>query len=152
MKKVFLTLVMLSSLAALAQTKSYEGDVEIKGDPRIDSLVESHMAMNKKFPGIDGYRVMIFFDSGNNSKDSAKKVIERFHEEYPQVPAYLSYHSPYYRVRVGNFREKMEGERFLNQIKGDYPNAWVIQATIEPPSLEPEMKVEKEISPDKTEE
>lgn len=152
MKKVFLTLMMLSSLAVWAQNGSHKGDVEIKGDPRIDSLLERHIAMNKKFPGIDGYRVMIFFDAGNNSKDSAQKVIERFHEEYPEIPAYLSYHSPYYRVRVGNFRKKMEGERFLKQIKGDYSNAWVIQATIEPPRLEPEMKVEKEIIPDKEEE
>ncbi|MCF8309235.1 MAG: SPOR domain-containing protein [Bacteroidales bacterium] len=152
MKKFFLIVVMLSYMTVWAQTDPANGNVEIRGDPRIDSLVKRHIAMNKKFPGIDGYRVMIFFDSGNNSKDSAKKVIERFHEKYPKVPAYLSYHSPYYRVRVGNFREKMKGERFLNQIKGDYPNAWVIQTTIEPPRLEPEMKLEKEISPEKAEE
>jgi len=142
MKKVFLLITLLGSLSVCAQTQLFRGDVEIKGDPRIDSLIQQHIALNKKFPEIEGYRVMVFFDSGNNSKDSANRVIERFHEEYPAIPAYLSFNSPYYRVRVGNFRDRMEAERFVNEIKGMYPNAWVIETLIEPPQLKG--KVEKE--------
>lgn len=135
MKKIIVILAFFGSLSLSAQQDFFEGDVKIKGDPRIDSLIQRHIALNEKFPEIDGYRVMIFFDSGNNSKDSALKVIERFHENYPEIPAYLSFHSPYYRVRVGNFRTQMAGERFVHQIKGQYSNAWVIEASIEPPRL-----------------
>lgn len=135
MKKLIIILAMFGSLAVFSQNNYFSGDVRVKGDSRIDSLIQRHIALNKKFPEIEGYRVMIFFESGNNSKDSALKVIERFHEEYPEIPAYLSYSSPYYRVRVGNFRIRMDGERFLNQIKRKYPNAWVIESSIEPPKL-----------------
>lgn len=127
---------LLISASTFSQEKFFRGNVNIVGDPRIDSLIQKHIALNKKFPGMEGYRVMIYFESGNNSKDSANKVIERFHEKYPNVPAYLSFNSPYYRVRVGNFRSRMEGERFVNRIKGIYSNAWVIQTKIEPPKLE----------------
>lgn len=128
--------LFLISATTFSQVELFRGNVNIVGDPRVDSLIQRHIALNKKFPGIEGYRVMIYFESGNNSKDSANKVIERFHEKYPNVPAYLSFNSPYYRVRVGNFRSRMEGERFLNRIKANYPNAWVIQTKIEPPKLE----------------
>jgi len=135
MKQLIILITVFSSLAVCSQNNYFTGDVRVKGDSRIDSLIQRHIALNEKFPEIEGYRVMVFFESGNNSKDSALKVIERFHEDYPEIPAYLSYNSPYYRVRVGNFRTRMAGERFLNQIKGRYPNAWVIESSIEPPKL-----------------
>lgn len=125
------------SLMTNGQTVSFqkEGDVVVYQDARIDSLVKQHIKLNKAFPGIDGYRVMIFFDAGNNSKDTAYRVMIEFNEEYPDVPAYISFNPPYYRVRVGNFRTELEAVRFGNKIRYDYPNAWVVETTIELPEL-----------------
>jgi hypothetical protein len=126
-----------SGLMTIGQTtsSSSEGDVVVYQDARIDSLVKQHIILNKAFPGIDGYRVMIFFDAGNNSKDTAYRVMIEFNEEYPDVPAYISFNPPYYRVRVGNFRTELEAVRFRNKIRHDYPNAWVVETTIELPEL-----------------
>ena len=33
----------------------------------------------------------------------------------------------YYRVRVGDFRTRLEAEKFLRKISRKYPGAWVIQ-------------------------
>jgi hypothetical protein len=118
-----------------AASSASEGDVVVYQDARVDSLVKQHITLNKAFPGIDGYRVMIFFDAGNNSKDTAYRVMIEFNEEYPDVPAYISFNPPYYRVRVGNFRTELEAVRFRNKIRYDYPNAWVVETTIELPEL-----------------
>ena len=86
--------------------------------------------------GVQGYRIQIFFDAGNSSKDEANKVIEEFLDRYPDVPIYLSFKQPYYRVRVGDFRTRMDGEKFLYKIRRSYPNAWVINDEINFPELE----------------
>ena len=75
-------------------------------------------------------RIQIFFDSGNNSRENANEVIEAFEEEHPGIGAYLTFREPYYRVRVGDFRRKIEALGFLQKIKRDYPNAWVIKDLI----------------------
>ena len=114
----------------------FHDNVVVHQDSRIDSLIQDLTALNKKFPEIEGYRVMIFFDAGNNSKDTSYRVMKTFEKEYPDVPAYVSFNPPYYRVRVGDFRSEMEAKRFLNRIKYDYPNGWVVKTSISLPKLD----------------
>ena len=52
------------------------------------------------------------------------------------MPCYLIFQEPYYKVRIGDYRTKMEAEKFLNEIEQDYPNAFVVQDEINFPSLD----------------
>jgi hypothetical protein len=110
-------------------------------DTRIDSLVLMHrkaMEMNlahEEHDGIVGYRIQIFFDSGNNSKNRAIWVKNQFDSRYSQTPSYIIFGEPYYRIRVGDFRTKLEAEAFLRRISRRYPNAFVILNKIKFPKL-----------------
>lgn len=118
-----------------------EGDVIIVQDSRIDTLLKYHRVINKALQdnlnddGIAGYRIQVFFDSGNNSKSRATAVMEAFIEKYPEVGCYISFKEPYYRIRVGDFRSKIEALGFLDKILRSYPNAWVIKDKIKFPAL-----------------
>ena len=103
----------------------------VNRDPRIDLLLEKHRQYNQSNPGVDGFRVQIFFDSGNNSKKAAQTARERFMEVYPEISAYLTFNAPYYRVRVGDFRTKLEAEGFLFQLSSNYPNAFSVPDRIQ---------------------
>ena len=124
-KSYFLTLlfVLITAMSFCQQT---ENQTEVLKDKLIDQLIEKHKEYNQANPGVDGFRVQIFFDSGNNSKRAAAVAREHFMELYPQVVAYLTFKSPYYRVRVGDFRTKLEAEGFLMQLSGQYPNAFPV--------------------------
>jgi len=50
----------------------------------------------------------------------------RVSEVYPDMPVEINYLAPNFRVRVGNFRSQLEADRFLRQIKGDFPNSYVV--------------------------
>jgi hypothetical protein len=52
-------------------------------------------------------------------------------EVYPEVSAYLTFKAPYYRVRVGDFRTKLEAEGFLFQLATNYPNAFTVPDRIQ---------------------
>jgi len=129
---VFCGLMMVASLV-LAQDGVACFSGKFVGDARIDSLLRLHVMQNEKFPGMDGYRIQIYKESGNTALDSALAVRERFMARYHSVPAYISFDEPYYRLRVGDFRTRLEAIRFLKRIKRRYSLAWEIKDEIEFP-------------------
>jgi hypothetical protein len=112
------------------------GNVNIHQDARIDTLLKRHIAYNQHQDGIEGYRVHIFFDAGNLSLNRATQAAGQFQELYPGDTAYISFSEPYYRVRVGDFRTRLDAEGYLQKIIRDYPNAFVIRDRINFPRLE----------------
>jgi hypothetical protein len=90
---------------------------------------------NPDTKAIPGYRIQIFFDSGLNSSDRARQAKDEFLLVYPEIPAYVSWKAPNYRVRVGDFKTKLKAERALQIIIFDYPNAWVTRDEINFPIM-----------------
>jgi len=124
-RKLILSLLFLS-MSGVALSQNVDDYSFVNKDPRLDRLVEKHRQYNQANPGVDGFRVQIFFDSGNNSKKAAQTAREKFMEAYPDVTAYLTFKTPYYRVRIGNFRTKLEADGFLFQLATVYPNAFTV--------------------------
>ena len=124
--KNLILVLFFFSLSGFAFSQNAAENNNVERDPRVDRLVEKHRQFNQANPGVDGFRVQIFFDSGNNSKKAAQTSRERFMENYPDIPAYLTFKAPYYRVRVGDFRTKLESEGFLFQLSTVYPNAFTV--------------------------
>lgn len=118
-----------------------EGSVVIIQDPAIDTLLQKHLEMNESLLlntdnyAIDGYRIQIFEESGNKSSTRAREVMAEFSTKYPDIPVYLSWQAPNFKVRVGDFESRMEAEGFLNKIKRSYPIAWVIRDKIKYPVI-----------------
>ncbi|KAF0199898.1 MAG: sporulation domain-containing protein [Bacteroidetes bacterium] len=108
----------------------------IVADPEINRLVEKHIYLNQHMSTLDGWRVQIFFDSGANSKKRATDILNRFNNQYIDSKAYLSFKEPYYRVRVGDFRTRLEAEGFMKTIQAEYPNAFATADKINPPPPE----------------
>jgi len=111
-KNLILTLLFLS-LSGIALSQKVENYSYVNRDSRIDRLIEKHRLYNQANPGVDGFRVQIFL------------------EGYPDVIAYLTFKAPYYRVRVGDFRTKLEAEGFLFQLTTAYPNAFTVPDRIQ---------------------
>lgn len=126
-------IILLPAFSFAQKTKTDIGKVEIVQDPKVDILVKKHIQINQKQEGIEGFRVQIFNDSGNNSKNQAQAIQVDFKTKYPDIEAYLTYKSPNYRVRVGDFRTRLDAQHFLNEISTDYPNAFITDEQIQLP-------------------
>jgi hypothetical protein len=134
---VFTFLFLLQDASLFSQdTLKDPGNIRLIQDNKVDLLVSKHIQINQNRKGIDGFRIQIFFDSGNNSKTRAKSIYESFLAKYPNIGVYLTFRTPNYKVRVGDFRTKLDAQRFLNEIIADYPNAWIIDDQINLPKVE----------------
>ena len=125
----------LFSLMIFQTVQAQQGKVEVIADDRIDLLIDKHKYYNRHQPVLEGWRVQIFFDAGAHSKSKATEVQNRFTTRHQGTEAYLSFKEPYYRVRVGDFRSRIEAEGFLQKIKGEYPNAFAVSEIINPPPI-----------------
>jgi hypothetical protein len=140
--RLLLTILIffLIQMTALAQ-QSTSGNVKVFQDPLVDSLLTQYQALrltimeNPDHKSIPGYRIQIFFDSGLNSSDRARQARDEFMLLFPEMPAYISWKAPNYRVRAGDFRTKLEAEKFLQLIMIDYPTAWVTKDDINFPVI-----------------
>jgi hypothetical protein len=121
----------LSGYAQNAQT----GNVVVIQDERVDTLMNAFIDYNEMHHRIDGWRVEIFFEAGNYSKKLAMEAKAEFVEKYPEVPCYVLFQQPYYKVRIGDVRTKMEAEKLLKNVERDYPNAFVVTDDINYPDL-----------------
>jgi hypothetical protein len=117
------------------------GSLQVTQDPMLDSLLLKYSILRAKIldyednKGIPGYRIQIFFDSGANSGERARKAKEEFELVFPDIPGYVTWKSPNFRVRVGDFRTRLEAEKALKDISREYPNAWVIKDEINYPPI-----------------
>lgn len=132
MKKFIFFLFLITSFHLQSQ------NIVVVQNSNIPKLAEAHRNANLKVGVIEGYRVQVFFDSGNNSKSNAETARAKFSAQYPNVPTYLSFKEPNFKVRVGDFRTRNEARGFLKQISVEYSNAFVIKDEIKLPSLNKE--------------
>ena len=113
------------------------GHVNVVGDVAVKKMVEKHVEFNSRNRTIPGYRVQIASFSGVNSKSSAFELRDRFMVDYPEVQAYIVFDEPNFKVKVGDFRSRLEAYAFLQQIKEFY-KGYIIKDNIypEPPDLQ----------------
>ena len=95
-----------------------------------NSLVELYKKDNYREPGLDGYRIQVFSDGGNNAKERALKLVNEIEESHPDIPVYLSYHQPNFKVRCGNFRTKAEARKNQSSICKSYPGCFIVKDLI----------------------
>ena len=137
MKLIIIVICLLAPTLMMGQP----GQVTVIQDEQVDILLARYEADHLKLlendenKGITGYRVQIFFDSGNYSGDRATKAKNDFEKKYHDIPAYITWKAPNYRVRVGDFRTRLDAEKYLERLGRDYPNAWVIKDKINFPVL-----------------
>ena len=124
MKKLFFLFILLPILS-VAQTDtilSENGSIISINETGIDALVSKYESILKTRNGVDGWRVQIMFKT---KKKEIQQLKIAFMKLYPQIPAYLEYEAPYYRLRVGNCRTKLEAIKIQRQISkkflGTYP-------------------------------
>lgn len=132
MKKVFLSIGFLVTFlingGAFAQQP---GKVEVIKDPQIDSLIARRAALirSSRRSVASGFRVQIFSSTDRKTVYAEQK---KFNALYPTIRSYISYSEPYYKLRVGDFRTRLEAEKLINKLKRSYQGLFIFAESINP--------------------
>jgi hypothetical protein len=131
MKLIGILVLGLVSFQLQAQDSSA---IVVHKDPRLDSLVQRHIASNeynlrhtKRY--VQGYRIQVISTRDREKAIETKTLMFR---EFPKLKSYLIYQSPNYRLKVGNFTEREEADAYLSEMQKVLTSpAYVVHDVIE---------------------
>ncbi len=139
MKSILLILAVCIGLSAATQTHPEEG-ITIYKDPRLDLLIKKQVELNRKAfiennrTG-SGYRVLVI---NTNDRNKAMSVKSTLMTNFPDHKTYLIYQSPYFKIQIGNFKERPEADQLKKKILSFYPNGVIVIPSIVELKQDPE--------------
>ncbi|TAL41212.1 MAG: SPOR domain-containing protein [Chitinophagaceae bacterium] len=108
--------------------------VVVHKDPRIDLLVKKQIQINEETTresrkNTKGFRLLVI---NTNKRDEALAAKTKVYTYYPELKAYLIYQSPYFKVKVGNFKERKDAEEYQKKLQQYFPKGvFIMNDTIE---------------------
>ncbi len=92
-------------------------------DESFEQLLNEKRKINSSITDNGSYKIQIF----NGTSEESKKNLLQFKRENKDFDATIIFSTPSYKVLVGNFLTRIEGERYLKIIKKKYPNSILIK-------------------------
>ncbi len=110
---------------ALNEKGSARGQVEVVQDERMNALLEKCQAYAKqtvKMKQVAGWRVQMFSSNQQGvAKTQAESVKEKVEQRYRNLPVYVAWQSPFWKVRVGDCATSEEVRLLRDEMKANYP-------------------------------
>ena len=125
---VFFSLIVVFTCSTQAQNKY----VQIQSNSLLDTLVNRNIAENKSTNTIQGFRIQIFFGSERKNANAAKTEILKL---FPDADVYLIYQQPYFKVRVGDYRTKLEAHHMFKELLPHFDKIFIVPDKINLPKL-----------------
>ncbi|MCK4857775.1 MAG: SPOR domain-containing protein [candidate division Zixibacteria bacterium] len=114
-------------------TVNYEAPTDYTATDRAVGLPDAIDTLNHQ-----AYRVQLFTSKLYGEARQALRVAQEIFDR----PVFLDYEVPYFKVRVGSFSNREDGEDYQQRAKAaGYPEAWVVMVNVgvrEPAPLYPE--------------
>jgi hypothetical protein len=125
-----------SDLMRRNDENSRTGKLVISQDPRVDTLITRYIIYNRRLNGMEGFRIQIFNSSEKNAREASGKVRAEFMSKFPDIVSYASFDRPsYYKIRVGDYRTRIEGTKYLLMVREVFPDAYLVPDRINFPDL-----------------
>lgn len=146
LRRIILSLLVSASVCAYAQTEveaepldsvpaqtivesinDAQGSVVVVQPMELDRITSRFDAKGANAAGVHskrgmGYRIQVFSDNNmRTAKANAEYRKRTIQAQMPELRAYLTFESPYWRVRVGDFRSQSEAAAVLRQLKEAFP-------------------------------
>lgn len=137
-----------SIIEDLNSVKANEGNISIYQDDAITKLIGAKIAnsnratdskltkeqlstnedgnsnkASKKYISTKGYRILVYSGSEQKkAKNEAQSRRNTIHSSFPNMEVSISYSSPVWRVKAGNFRNREQAAQALSEMKSRFPN------------------------------
>lgn len=119
-KFIFFTIALsISTSKIIAQDQN----INIRQDPKFEQLLNEKRKINSSIAVNERYKIQIF--SGESEK--AKKALNDYKQEFRDLDGTIVFNTPNYKVWIGDFRTRIEAEKYLVEIKKKYENVLLIK-------------------------
>lgn len=132
MKILALSVLLLAGQIVYGQQEN--GNVVVHKDPRVDLLVAKQVEVNEVTTRntrrmANGFRIQVINTNDRNKANEAKTKV---YQSFPELKPYLIYQAPFFKLKVGNFKNREEAEQYIDDLKRLFPSGvYVVRDIIE---------------------
>lgn len=125
LKLSFKNIITLTTLVMIFTQLSYaqQGEVVINQDSRITELLTLQTELINDNKLSDRYKIQLY----SGSLATASATLKRFRNKIGTWKSDIKHETPNYKVWIGNFRNRLEADRALLEIKRDFPSAFIFK-------------------------
>lgn len=145
MKKILIILILLLSVSSffgqtttkpfykltyfsdsLYKISDFGGNVTVEQNPKLEQLMTNFsLAYRNQHQKI--FQIQIYFGSGRSGRARAQSIKSVFEAKHPGIPTTLIFEEPYFKVRVGEFSNRIDAERLKAQIADEYDKMFIVE-------------------------
>ncbi|MBL6666246.1 MAG: SPOR domain-containing protein [Flavobacteriaceae bacterium] len=115
--------IVVFAFAGVDELKAQKGYVEIQQDSTITKLMTTKIEIDTENYASKFYTIQLFY--GDNKR--AQELYDNFKETFPDWEVNLSFETPNYKVQVGRYKDYYSGLNKLNEVKRNYPAAFLLE-------------------------
>lgn len=124
------------SLAGRSFNEIVPSSMSLSQSPQMENAVREMIASNAANTlESEGYRIRIFFDNRQDSREASLEAEQRFRRLFPGYETYRSFIYPNFKVTVGDFRTKAEAQVALKRISVQFPTAFIVKERMKFPVI-----------------
>lgn len=117
------TIQQPEALARLLNNSAVPHRETVQQDEETTSTESNNTSATPAHTRIAGYRVQVFSDNNaSTARNEARAKSRNISERFPEMRTYVSYTSPYWRLKVGDFRTKREADDAAEEIRRAFPS------------------------------
>ncbi len=93
----------------------------------LNQLLDSLAEVKRKARLIPGFRILLY--SGND-REQASRAKENAYRVLPRADVYTQYQAPTFKVKVGDYFQKVEAFRDIKKLQSAFPYAVIVQEIV----------------------
>jgi len=119
-KFIFFTISLVITANKLV---AQDQNINIRQDSKFEQLLNEKRKLNSAIAVNERYKIQIF--SGESEK--AKKALSDCKQIFSDLDGTIVFNTPNYKVWIGDFRTRIEAEKYLVEVKKKYDNVLLIK-------------------------
>jgi len=93
----------------------------------IGDMMKKYTSDNKAQTELAGYRIQLL---ATTDRQKVERSMNKFKALFPAINVDWEHNKPYYKLRAGAYRTRLDAIRALKTFKKDYPGAYTAKARI----------------------
>lgn len=117
----------INAFTTVSGSQNPEPSANIQQDPRIQQLLDIKLKLERDGELNETYKIQLYYGSDITK---ANKVLNKAQNTFTKWKSDIVWETPNYKIWIGNYRNKLETDRALLEIKKEFPEAFSLKPEV----------------------
>nr|WP_297307358.1 SPOR domain-containing protein [uncultured Flavobacterium sp.] len=125
LRNLFVCFITILTFLFIQKTSAQSTQFNLSQDHSFEKLLDQKKLFNNNFSIYKNFSIQLYY----GDKSESEKKFNEFKNNHPNIDATIIYSEPKYKLIVGNYRNKIDAERNLINLRRFYPEAFIVRLT-----------------------